>query len=126
MTIFNSEDCNAGTDLDEFIPSSGNNDWVGGVRAETDARNPLSVALVDDSELAITESIPQFDAAIPRSGDDLAVVGGERDGEDIVGVSNEAAGGLTSRELPKAEGLVPGSGQSVGTVRGDDLQYISR
>jgi hypothetical protein len=55
----------------------------------------------------------------------LSVVGGERDGKDIVGVSNEAAGGSSGGELPEAESLVPGGGESVSTVRGDDLFMFS-
>jgi hypothetical protein len=40
-------------------------------------------------------------------------------------VANKSAGGGTGRELPEAESLVPGSGKSVGSIRGDDLQYKS-
>lgn len=50
----------------------------------------------------------------------MSVIGGERDREDIVGVSNETAGGGTSGKLPEAEGLVPRGRESVSTVRGDD------
>ena len=107
MTTFNSVDCYVGTNLDEFVPSSGDDDRIGRVGAETNTGHPLGVTLVSNGELAVTESIPEFDGAIPGSRDDLAVVGGERDGEDIVGVANEAAGSLTSGELPEAEGLVP-------------------
>jgi hypothetical protein len=51
----------------------------------------------------------------------LSVIGGERNGENIVGVSDKSAGGGTGGKLPKAESLVPGGRESVGTVRGDDL-----
>ena len=34
-------------------------------------------------------------------------------------MADEAAGGLAGGKLPEAEGLVPGRGQSVGTVGGD-------
>jgi hypothetical protein len=79
------------------------------------------VALVGDGELAVAEGVPQLDGAVTRTGDDLAVVGGERDGEDVVVVANEGTSGLAGSELPQAEGLVPGGGQSIGTVGGDDL-----
>ena len=65
------------------------------------------MALVGDGVLAVTESVPQLDGSVAGSGDDLAVVGGEGDGEDVVGVTDKAAGGYTGRELPEAEGLVP-------------------
>ena len=37
-------------------------------------------------------------------------------------MANESAGGVAAGELPEAESLVPRSRQSVGTVRGDDLE----
>lgn len=51
----------------------------------------------------------------------MAVVGGEGDGEDIIGVANESASGGTGGELPEAEGLVPGGGEGIGAVGRDDL-----
>ena len=109
------------TDLDELVPAAGNNDGVLGVGAEADARNPLGVALLGDGVLAVTEGVPELDGAVARAGDDLTVVGGEGDGENVVGVANEAAGGGAGGELPETEGLVPRGGQSVGAVGGDDL-----
>lgn len=109
------------TYLDELVPTSRNDDGVLGVGREANARDPLGVALVGDGVLAVTEGVPQLDGAVARAGDDLAVVGGEGDGEDVVGVADEAAGGDTSGELPEAEGLVPRRRKGVGAVRGDDL-----
>ena len=79
------------------------------------------MTLLGDGELAISQSVPQLDGAVAGSGDNLSVIGGEGNRENIVGVSNKSASGGTSRELPKAESLVPGGGESVGTVGGDDL-----
>jgi hypothetical protein len=79
------------------------------------------VALVGDGELAVAERVPQLDGPVARAGDDLAVIGGEGDGEHVVGVADEAAGGGTGGELPEAQRLIPGRGEGVGTVRGDDL-----
>lgn len=112
------------TNLDELVPASGDDDGVLGVGGEADAGDPVGVALVGDGVLAVTEGVPQLDGAVAGSGDDLAVVGREGDGQNIVGVADEAAGGLAGRELPEAEGLVPGGGKSVGTVRGDDLEKV--
>ena len=72
-------------------------------------------------EFAVSQGVPQLDGAVTGSGDDLTVVGGERDGENVVGVADKSAGGVTGGQLPQAEGLVPGGGQSVGTVGGDHL-----
>ena len=113
------------THLDELVPASGDDDGVLGVGREPDAGDPLGVALVGDGVLAVTEGVPQLDGAVARAGDDLAVVGGEGDGEDVVGVADEAAGGDTGGELPQAQGLIPRGGESVGTVGGDDLCGVS-
>jgi hypothetical protein len=107
------------TDLDELVPTSGDDDGVLGVRGEANARDPLGVALVGDGVLAVTKGVPQLDGAVTGAGDDLTVVGGEADGQDVVVVANETAGGLAGGKFPEAEGLVPGGGQSVGTVGGD-------
>ena len=109
------------TYLDEFVPASGDDDGVLGVGAEAHARNPLGVALVGDGVLAVSKSVPELDGAVTGAGNDLTVVGGEGNGENVVGVSNERPGGLAGGKLPEAEGLVPGGGQSVGTVGGDHL-----
>ena len=115
----------AGTNLDELVPTSGDDDGVLGVGGEAHARDPLGVALVGDGVLAVTEGVPELDGSVARSGDDLAVVGGEGDGQDVVGVADKAAGGDTGGELPQAQGLVPRGGESVGTVGGDDLCGVS-
>lgn len=107
------------TYLDVLVPASGDDDRVLRVWREAHARDPLGVALVGDGVLAVTEGVPQLDGAVTRTGHDLTVVGGEGDGENVVGVADEAAGGDTGRELPEAESLVPGRRKGVGTVRGD-------
>lgn len=81
------------------------------------------MALVGDCVLAVTESVPELDCAVAGAGDDLTVVRREGDGEDVVGVADETAGGDTGGELPQAESLVPGGGERVGTVGGDDLSW---
>lgn len=110
------------TYLDKLVPTAGNNDGVLGVGAEANARNPLGVTLVSDGVLAVTESVPELDGAVAGARDDLTVVGGEGDGEDIVGVANEAASGSAGGKLPEAEGLVPRGRQGVGTIGGDNLK----
>jgi len=65
------------------------------------------VALVSDGVLAVAKSVPELDGPIARTGNDLSVVCGEGNGEDIVGVADEAAGGDTSGEFPETKSLVP-------------------
>ena len=74
------------------------------------------MALVGDGVLAVTEGVPELDCPVTGTGNDLSVVGREGDGENIVGVADETSGGLTSGEFPETEGLIPGSGESVGAV----------
>jgi hypothetical protein len=83
------------------------------------------VSLLGDGELAVTEGVPELDGSIAGARDDLPVIGGEGDREDIVGVANESAGGSARRQLPQAESLVPGGGKGICTVRGNDLDSVS-
>ena len=80
------------------------------------------MTLVRNGKFAVTQCVPQLDRAIPRARNDLTVVGGEGDGEDIVGVTDEAAGRHSGSEFPQPKRLVPGGGEGVGTVGGDYLE----
>ena len=78
------------------------------------------MGIVSEGVLALTEGVPQLDLAIATSGNDLAVVRAEGDGEDIRGVTNKGADRLTAAEVPQTQGLVPRARQGEGTVGGDD------
>lgn len=82
------------------------------------------MALVGDGELAVAERVPQLDGAVAGPGHNLPVVGGERDGEDVIGMADEAPGRHPRGQLPQAQSLVPGCGERVGSVGGDDLDKI--
>ena len=49
----------------------------------------------------------------------LAVVNGEGNGQHILGVANETAGGVAGVEVPQAQGSVPGARQGELAIRGD-------
>ena len=83
------------------------------------------MTLVGDGVLAVAQGVPELDGAVTGAGHDLAVIGRERDGKDIAVVANESAGGVAAGKLPEAERLVPGGGQSVGTVGGDHLEITN-
>lgn len=108
-------------DLDELIPTSGDDDGVGGHRGETDARDPFTVTfrLRGNGVLAFTEGVPKLDSAIARTRDNLTVVNGEGDGENILGMAQETAGGGTGVNIPKAESAIPRAGKTELAVRGD-------
>ena len=57
--------------------------------------------------LALPERVPQLDRAVPRSRHDLTVINREGNGQHVLGVSDEAAGGLAGGEVPEAELAVP-------------------
>jgi hypothetical protein len=106
--------------LDNLVPSSGDDDRVHGVGGEADAGNPLGVTLLLNVELALAEGVPELDGAVTGTGDDLTVVGGEGNREDVGGVANEATGGESRVEVPETEGLVPRGGEGELAVGGDD------
>ena len=108
--------------LHQLVPA-GRDDHAGGSggrghRGESHAGDPLGVSILDDGELALTQGVPELHGAVARSGHDLTVVGREGNGQNILGVANEAAGGLAGGDLPKAKGGIPRAGKgelSVGT-----------
>jgi len=97
------------------------------VGAETNAAYPLSVTSLLKSVLALSENVPQFDGLVARSRDNLAIVGGESNTEHILLVSNKAASGDTSVDVPKTKHAVPRAGQGKLTIRGhgDILDEVS-
>jgi hypothetical protein len=106
-------------DLDELVPTTRDDQGVGRVGREADARNPFTVAVFGDVVLAFTKSVPQLDGLVTRARNDLTVIGRERDRENIVGVANETTGGGSVVEIPKTESVIPRGGQGELTVRRD-------
>ena len=106
-------------DLDKLVPA-GRHDGRSGllVRGEAHAGNPLGVTILLDGVLALTKGVPELDGAVTRTGHDLTVVGRERHGKHVLGVTLELLGALTRLDLPKAEGSVPGAGKGELTVGG--------
>lgn len=78
------------------------------------------MALVLHGELALTKGVPELDGLVTGAGDDLAVVRGEGNGEDVLLVAHEAAGGLAGSNLPEAEGAIPRARECELAVGGDD------
>lgn len=106
--------------LHELIPTSRDNDGGTSGRRETNARDPVVVALVLDCELAVTEGVPQLHGAIARSRDNLSVVSAESNGEDVLAVINKAAGASSRVDFPKTKSSIPRTRQSVLAVGRDD------
>jgi len=106
--------------FDEFVPSSRYNDGVGSVGGKSHARYPLSVSILVDGILALTQSVPQLDGLVSSSRDNLSVISGESNAQNILGVSNESSGGDSSVEIPQSEGSIPRSSQSKLAIRGNN------
>lgn len=108
-------------DLDRTVPRGRDNSGLERVGAEPHAADPVPMGLaVGDGVLALAESVPELDRAVPRGRDDLTVVDGEGDGEDVLGVANESAGGDAGGEVPEAKLAVPGAGEGELAVGGED------
>ena len=84
------------------------------------SNSPLSVAIILDVVFALAKGVPELDRPVAGARDNLPVVGGEADGEDIRGVTDEAAGGRAGVEVPQAQRVVPGGGEGELAIRGDD------
>lgn len=94
--------------LDRPIPGAGHEDQFVEVRAETDAADPLGVGVGTlNRALALAERIPDLDGAVAPPRNDLAVVGGDGNREDILCVTHEARGDGSGGDIPEADVAVP-------------------
>jgi hypothetical protein len=105
--------------LYNLIPTTRNNDGSSRVRRETNTRDPFGVTVFGDVVLAFTKSVPQLDGLVTRTGNNLTVVGRERNRENIIGVANETTSGISTVQIPKTQSMIPRSGQSELTIRRD-------
>jgi len=94
-------------DLKSTIPTDGGEVGVLGNGGVSDAGDPVGVVVGFVGVLAVSKSVPELEASVSTSGDDLSVVLGESDGVDFLGVANEVSGGSTGSQIPKSEGSVP-------------------
>lgn len=71
-------------DFHGTIPSAADNDWVYLIGAESNAWHPIGVSIFLNGVLALGQSVPQLDGLVARSRDDLTVVSGESNWENIL------------------------------------------
>lgn len=105
--------------LDGSVPRGGNADGRLGSVVELDAGDGIVVVVLLDSVLALGTGVPDLDLLVETSSDDLSVVVGESNGEDILGVTNELAHGSAVGDVPETDGAIPGSGESKAGVTGE-------
>jgi len=103
-------------DLDGLIPGGGDNNWGLGVVVVSNARNPVGVRVLVNSELADSMDVPNLEGLINGSRGDLSVIWGESNGKDILGVTEESLSGGGSLEVPESDGSVPGGGKAESRV----------
>jgi len=95
-------------DLDGSVPRGGHNDWLLDVVVESNARDPVSMWLLVDGELANTIDVPDLDVLVHGARDDLSVVWGESNGKDILLMTNQSSVGGALLQVPESDGSVPG------------------
>jgi hypothetical protein len=113
-----------GPNLYKTIPSSRDDEGNSNRGREANAGNPFAVSLSIcgsvNGVLALSKSVPKLDGLITRSRYNLTVVYGKGNRKNILGVSNEATGGLSGVDFPKTEGSVPGSRKTKLSIGRDD------
>merc|ERR550514_974888 len=73
-----------------------------------------------NSVLALGESVPELDGLVAGSRDDLSVVLGEGNSEDITGMTLEGAHHSARVQVPETERLVPRTRQGELPIARDD------
>lgn len=109
-------------DLHALVPSGGNDDrFVVAAGRKSHARDPVavgSVILIVRAPFFDSNGIPQLDSIIPGSRDNLAVVRGESNTENVLLMSSELLGCLTGFKVPQPQGAIPRGGKRILTIRG--------
>jgi len=94
--------------LDGLVPGGGHNDWLLDVLEISDARDPVSVRVLINSEFANTLNVPELEALVHGAGSDLPIIWGEGNSEHILGVANQSLSCTGSLEVPESDGAIPG------------------
>jgi len=106
-------------DLDGSVPRGRHNDWGLDVVVESDAGNPVSMWVRVDSEFTNTVDVPDLDVLVDGAGDNLSVVWGESNSEDILGVTDEGSVGGALLQVPESDGTIPGGGEAESAIGGE-------
>jgi len=104
--------------LDGLIPRGSHAEsWLLGV-VESHNRNGISVLVFFNSVFALGAGVPDLDLLVETSSDNLSIVSGEINGENITGVTDELGDGSASLHVPETNAAVPRGGESVAGVSG--------
>ena len=72
------------SNLDGAIPTAGHNDGIGVKGQEMHTGYPIGGTIFLNGELELSQSVRQLDGLDARAGDNLTIVSGEGNGEDIL------------------------------------------
>lgn len=108
-------------DLEFAVPTDGSIVLGLGGLGESDSGDPVFVVVLvmwrlRGGDLALSQSVPQFDGFLNTGGENLSVVSGESAGEQFFVVANEVSDALAGSEIPKSHGLVPRRGHDKSVV----------
>lgn len=104
--------------LDGLVPrGSDAKGWLFSV-VESHSRDSISVHVLFDSMLALRTGVPDLDFVILSSSNDLSVIWGKINRENISFVTNELGDGSSVVHVPESDGTVPGGGESKAGVAG--------
>lgn len=107
-------------DLDQFIPTTRDDQGVLGGRRKSDAGDPVSVVFFDNGVFALSEGVPKLDGFISGTGNNLTIVSGEGDGVHVLGMSLKQSNGSSRVQVPQSHGVIHRSGQGELSIRTDD------
>ena len=93
--------------LDEVVPSSRDDEWGSQGRREANTADPVGVGVTLHREHALTLDVPHLEHVVSATGHNLAIVGGERDGKNILGVTQELLDALAALQVPQTKRAVP-------------------
>jgi len=83
-------------------------------RGESNTRNP--VVVTSHGVLAFSNSVPQLKTAITGTRDDLTVVTGESDRQNILGVSDKSLQASAIIKIPETKSSIPRTRKSTSTI----------
>ena len=103
-------------DLDGLIPGSG--DAKSGLLGvvESDNGDGIGMLVVLDGVLALRAGVPDLDVSVEGASDDLSVVGGEGNGENVSLVTNELGDGGAGGDVPETNRAVPRGRESEARI----------
>ena len=94
-------------DLDRLIPRGSNAKCgLSGV-IEADHGDSVLMIVFVDGELAFRARVPDLDVSVEGSSDDLSVISGKSDREDVLLVADKLGDGSASSDIPKTNSAIP-------------------